>query len=33
MRERTAELGGEFRVEDLPTGGTRVTAQLPVGKG
>jgi len=32
MRERAAELGGEFKVEDLPTGGTRVTAQLPLEK-
>jgi signal transduction histidine kinase len=32
MRERAAELGGEFRAEDLPNGGTRVTAQLPIGK-
>ena len=32
MRERAEELGGEFIVEKLPTGGTRVTAHLPIGK-
>jgi signal transduction histidine kinase len=32
MRERAAELGGEFMVEKPPTGGTRVTARLPIGK-
>jgi signal transduction histidine kinase len=32
MRERAAELGGEFKVEALPTGGTRATAQLPMEK-
>jgi signal transduction histidine kinase len=32
MRERAAELGGEFRVEELSSGGTRVTAQLPIEK-
>ena len=32
MRERAAELGGEFRVEEPSTGGTRVTAQLPIEK-
>ncbi|HKY55606.1 MAG TPA: GAF domain-containing sensor histidine kinase [Anaerolineales bacterium] len=30
MRERAAELGGEFIVENNPTGGTRVTANLPL---
>jgi signal transduction histidine kinase len=32
MRERAEELGGEFRVEDLRTGGTRVIATLPIEK-
>jgi signal transduction histidine kinase len=32
MRERAAELGGEFRVEEVSTGGTRVIAQLPIEK-
>jgi signal transduction histidine kinase len=30
MRERAAELGGEFRMEALPTGGTKVRARLPL---
>ena len=30
MRERAAELGGEFMVENNPRGGTRVKAQLPL---
>lgn len=30
MRERTAELGGEFRAERLHTGGTRICAELPL---
>jgi signal transduction histidine kinase len=32
MRERAAELGGEFFIEKLPNGGTRVGARLPIGK-
>jgi signal transduction histidine kinase len=32
MRERAAELGGECRIENIPAGGTRVTARLPIGK-
>ena len=32
MHERAAELGGEFRVEELSTGGTRVLAQFPIEK-
>jgi signal transduction histidine kinase len=32
MRERAAELGGECLIENIPTGGTRVTARLPIGK-
>jgi signal transduction histidine kinase len=32
MRERAAELGGECLIETIPTGGTRVTARLPIGK-
>jgi len=30
MRERAAELGGQWTVKSLPQGGTRVTATLPV---
>ena len=30
MRERAAEVGGEFRTEQLPSGGTRVVATLPI---
>lgn len=33
MRERAEELGGECAVEPVPTGGTRVSVRLPVGKG
>jgi signal transduction histidine kinase len=32
MRERAAELGGETLVENIPSGGTRVLARLPIGK-
>jgi signal transduction histidine kinase len=32
MRERAAELGGEYFIENIPSGGTRVGAQLPLGK-
>ncbi|HSL45119.1 MAG TPA: GAF domain-containing sensor histidine kinase [Anaerolineales bacterium] len=32
MRERAAELGGEFLIEKNPAGGTRVGAWLPLGK-
>jgi signal transduction histidine kinase len=32
MRERTTLLGGEFRIERLATGGTRVSATFPVGE-
>ncbi|HEX6552843.1 MAG TPA: GAF domain-containing sensor histidine kinase [Ktedonobacteraceae bacterium] len=32
MRERAAELGGSCSVETLATGGTRVSATLPLGK-
>ena len=32
MRERAAELGGECFIENLPSGGTRVMARLPLGK-
>lgn len=32
MRERAAELGGEWFVENIPTGGTRIRAQLPIAK-
>jgi signal transduction histidine kinase len=32
MRERAAELGGVCIVENMLTGGTRVTARLPLGK-
>jgi two-component system, NarL family, sensor kinase len=33
MRERTAELGGNLRVESAPGGGTTVVASLPIGGG
>ncbi|MFN8382535.1 MAG: sensor histidine kinase [Anaerolineales bacterium] len=32
MYERAAELGGECVFENIPTGGTRVSARLPIGK-
>jgi len=32
MHERAAELGGEYVIENIPTGGTRVSARLPIGK-
>ena len=32
MRERAAELGGVCIIENMPKGGTRVTARLPLGK-
>jgi signal transduction histidine kinase len=32
MRERAAELGGETFIDNIPSGGTRVEARLPVGK-
>jgi signal transduction histidine kinase len=32
MHERAAELGGECVIENIPTGGTRVSARLPIGK-
>jgi len=32
MRERAAELGGDCSVENLPDGGMRVNARLPLGK-
>jgi signal transduction histidine kinase len=32
MRERAVELGGEYLIENVPTGGTRVAARLPIGK-
>jgi signal transduction histidine kinase len=32
MRERAAELGGECLIAAIPTGGTRVSARLPIGK-
>ena len=32
MRERANELGGEFAVEAIPTGGTIVRAKLPIAK-
>ena len=32
MRERAVELGGEYFIENIPSGGTRVSAQLPLGK-
>jgi signal transduction histidine kinase len=30
MRERASELGGEYVIENNPSGGTRVKAQLPL---
>jgi signal transduction histidine kinase len=30
MRERASQLGGECTIEDLPAGGTRVRARLPI---
>lgn len=33
MRERAEELGGEWRAESGPTGGTRIVARLPLGSG
>ena len=30
MRERAAELGGEFVIENSPSGGTRMRAELPI---
>lgn len=32
MRERAAELGGEWSLASIPTGGTRISARLPIGK-
>lgn len=32
MHERAAELGGECIIGNIPTGGTRVSARLPIGK-
>ncbi len=32
MRERAAELGGEFSVENIPSGGVHIRARLPLGK-
>lgn len=32
MRERASELGGTYLIENIPSGGTRVMAQLPIGK-
>jgi signal transduction histidine kinase len=32
MHERAAELGGDCAVENIPMGGTRVRARLPIGK-
>jgi signal transduction histidine kinase len=32
MRERAVELGGEYFIENIPSGGTRVGARLPFGK-
>jgi len=32
MRERAAELGGEYTLENISSGGTRVRARLPVAK-
>jgi signal transduction histidine kinase len=32
MRERAAELGGKCVMENLPSGGVRISAQLPLGK-
>ncbi|HET9588971.1 MAG TPA: GAF domain-containing sensor histidine kinase [Anaerolineales bacterium] len=33
IRERASELGGECTIGSIPSGGTRVSARLPVGKG
>lgn len=33
MRERTAELGGDFAVEPVPEGGTRIAVRLPLTEG
>jgi signal transduction histidine kinase len=30
MRERTAELGGTYRIESAAGGGTRIVARLPL---
>jgi signal transduction histidine kinase len=30
MRERAGELGGEYSIENIPGGGTRVRARLPL---
>ncbi|MDP9477295.1 MAG: ATP-binding protein, partial [Actinomycetota bacterium] len=30
MRERAEELGGKCKIEPVPSGGTRVTARLPL---
>lgn len=32
MRERATELGGEYFIENIPAGGTRIGARLPLGK-
>jgi signal transduction histidine kinase len=32
MRERAVELGGEYFIENIPSGGTRIGARLPLGK-
>jgi signal transduction histidine kinase len=32
MRERASELGGDLLMENIPSGGTRLRARLPVGK-
>ena len=32
IRERATELGGVCKIENLPTGGTRVEARLPIAK-
>jgi len=32
IKERAAELGSECVIENIPTGGTRVSARLPIGK-
>jgi signal transduction histidine kinase len=32
MRERASELGGTYLIENIPSGGTRVIARLPIGK-
>lgn len=32
MRERVAELGGTLTIDSVPSGGTRITADLPVGQ-